>query len=271
MPYAINGNVKTHYETRGDGPPLLMLMGWQGNRTWWPESLLSGLETHYRLILIDHRGTGLSSDTPGLYALVDLARDAVGVLDTLGIDKADILGVSMGGMVAQELSLHFPDRARKLVLISTSAKPRSLEGMTEKQKQAWIGYLKKRDRKPREFLLDLLFSRDCKNDPPPNIKNFISRVSTQRAPQKTIFKQYIAIQRFNSRKRLKRLGQPTLVITGTDDLIVPSRHSHDLHVRLPNARLHEIVGGSHALLDASAVELTHEIQQFLQKESNIPA
>ncbi len=264
MPFVVNGNLSIHYETRGHGTPLLLLMGWQGNRTWWPESLLSRLEQHAQLILIDHRGTGKSSDSPGLYSLTDLAGDAVSVLDALGIEQADVLGVSMGGMVAQELTLRHPDRVHQVVLISTTSKPRSLFRITRKQRQVWLGYLKKRDRTPREFLLDLLFSRDCKADPPPQLKSFARRVSAAPTPGKTVLKQYIAIQRFSGHRRLHKLDRPTLVITGTEDLMVPPHHAHDMHRRLPNARLHEIKGGSHAMLDAAAEELAQVIGSFLQ-------
>jgi pimeloyl-ACP methyl ester carboxylesterase len=265
MPYAVSGKVKIHYEVRGEGPPLLMLMGWQANRTWWPESLLSRLEPHAKLILMDHRGTGRSSDSRRLYSMADLARDALAVLDTEGIDRADVLGVSMGGMVAQELVLRFPRRVRNLILTSTSARPHLLQPLTREQRAAWMGYLKKRDRSLQEFLLDLLFSRDCKTDGGALIKNFVGRIKTKPTPQSTVIKQFFAIQLFNSRRRLKHISRPTLVVTGTNDLIIAPRHSHDLHRRIPHAHLHEVQGGSHAMLDAASEELANTFIAFLQR------
>lgn len=266
MPLASNGTISIHYETRGDGPPLLLLMGWQGNRTWWPESLLSRLEPHFRLILMDHRGTGRSGDSPGLYTLGTLARDAIAVLDTLGIERAHVLGVSMGGMVAQELALCYPERLRHLTLMSTTARPGIIRGLSKEQQQAWFGYLLQRDRTFQEFLLDMLFSRDVKANPTPAIEGFLERRNNERTPKSTVLRQYLALQMFNSRRRLKRIKSPTLVITGSNDLIIAAHHAHDLQKRIPGAQLHEVHGGSHAMLDTEAEELADVIVTFLHSE-----
>jgi len=263
MAYASIGRKRIYYETRGQGQPLLMLMGWQGNRTWWPESLLSRLEDHYLLILMDHRGTGLSKDPLGLYSIKDLAKDATLVLDDFGLSSASVLGVSMGGMVAQAMAIHYPDRVKKLVLTSSSAKIGIIRGLNKEQQQAWLSYLRKRDRGLQEFILDLLFSKDCKVDDSDIINRFVNRTTRERTPTRTVIKQFMAVQRFDSRKKLKHFRKPTLVVTGDNDMIIGAHHSEALCHCIPHAKLRLIQGGTHAMLDAEAEELAQVYLEFL--------
>jgi len=266
MPYVSKGRKRIYYETRGQGEPLLLLMGWQGNRTWWPESLLSRLEKHFLLILMDHRGTGLSKDPIGLYSIKALAKDATLVLDHFGLSSSCVLGVSMGGMIAQAMAIHFPDRLKKLVITSSSAKVGLIRGLNKKQQKAWLSYLRKRDRGLQEFIMDQLFSRDGNSDDHHTIANFISRTKQQRTPTRTVIKQFMAVQLFDSRKKLKHFDKPTLVVTGDNDMIIGSHHSKALSSLLPQARLHLVKGGTHAMLDADAEELASVYIEFLLDE-----
>ncbi len=262
MPYAVNGKVRIYYETRGKGVPLLMLMGWLANRAWWPESLLASLESHVQMILVDNRGAGDSTDAAGIYSMADLAHDAIAVLDDLGLEQAHVLGVSMGGMVAQEIALHHAERVKHLILLSTSASPVSLRYFTRDQQQFWLRNLLKRDRSWKQLQLDLMFSREGGGEMSSELENFVNRIYSVPNPKVTHIKQYLAIMRFNTLRRLQQLECPTLIATGTNDLILSHHHSRDLHRRIPNARLYEIPGGSHAMLGESE-ELARTFIEFL--------
>jgi len=266
MAYASIGRKRIYYESRGQGQPLLMLMGWQGNRTWWPESLLSFLEKNFLLILMDHRGTGLSKDPLGLYSIKNLAKDATLVLDDCGLSSAAVLGVSMGGMVAQAMAIYYPDRVNKMILTSSAAKIGLVRGLNKEQQQAWLSYVRKPDRSLQEFILDLLFSKDCKADDSHTIKNFINRTKQQRTPKRTIIKQFMAVQKFDSRKKLKHFRKPTLVVTGDNDMIIGAHHSEALCQFMPHAQLHLIQGGTHAMLEAEAEELARVYLEFLSSD-----
>jgi len=263
MAYVNIGRKQIYYETRGQGQPLLMLMGWQGNLTWWPESLLSRLEKDFLLILMDHRGTGLSKDPLGFYSMKGLAKDATLVLDDIGLTSVAVLGVSMGGMVAQAMAIHYPSRVDKLILTSSSAKTGLIRGLNKEQQQAWISYLRKRDRGLQEFILDLLFSKDCKGDDSRAIKDFINRSKQKRTPTRTTIKQFMAVQKFDGRKKLKYFRKPTLVVTGDNDMIIGAHHSEALCQFMPHAKLYIIQGGTHAMLDAKAEELARVYLEFL--------
>ena len=162
MSYAERDGIQLHYDVTGPetGEPLLLIMGFTAQMTAWSDGFLQALaERGFRAIRFDNRDCGLSSKTEGPpplapallmraqagedisaevpYTLTDMARDALTVLDHLGIDRAHIVGASMGGMIAQELAIHFPERVRSLTSIMSStgdtevggAKPGVMEAM----------------------------------------------------------------------------------------------------------------------------------------------
>ena len=140
MPTTEVNGVTIHYEERGAGQPLLLIMGLGGQLTDWPPTLVDLLARHFRVILFDNRDIGLSSEIdhppPGPwptfraavtgrqrrppYRLSDMAKDTVGLLDHLGIASAQVAGVSMGGMIAQQLAIDFPSRVAGLVSIMST-------------------------------------------------------------------------------------------------------------------------------------------------------
>ena len=104
------------YERRGSGDPLLLIMGMAGHAGLWREDFLAGLAEDFDVVAYDHRGIGGSTDVDGPVSIGELAEDAVALLDALGWDSAHVFGISMGGMVAQELVLTHERRVRRLVL-----------------------------------------------------------------------------------------------------------------------------------------------------------
>ncbi|MGW8322247.1 MAG: alpha/beta fold hydrolase, partial [Thermodesulfobacteriota bacterium] len=115
MPFCRVGDLQVHYRIVGEGPPLVLIMGLSGDLTWW-EPLVEELERDFRLVLFDNRGSGLTDMPEGKYSIPMFANDTAGVMACLGIPRAHVFGVSMGGMIAQELVLLYPDRVDRLVL-----------------------------------------------------------------------------------------------------------------------------------------------------------
>ena len=107
---------RIHYEIRGQGAPLALIFGYAGSSRGWGEPFLKLLETRFRTILIDNRGTGESDKPEKPFSMADMAADAASVLDHAGVERAHVMGISMGGMIAQEFALNHPARLRGLVL-----------------------------------------------------------------------------------------------------------------------------------------------------------
>src|SRR5215218_2271434 len=116
MPRVQVGDIQINYEERGAGEPLLLIMGFGGSLAGWRPEFLDGLARSFRVIAFDNRGTGLSDKPEGSTTVAQMADDGVGLLDALDIPRAHVMGISMGGMIAQELALRHPERVVGLVL-----------------------------------------------------------------------------------------------------------------------------------------------------------
>ena len=119
MPFVRLYDINLYYETLGEGPPLLMLMGIRRDHTWFLRQTPE-LAKHFTVVLMDNRGAGQSDKPDEPYTLAGMAEDTIGLMDALGLESAHVLGVSMGGCIAQELALGFPQRVRGLVLGCTT-------------------------------------------------------------------------------------------------------------------------------------------------------
>ena len=118
MPDVISNGITIHYEERGSGDPLILLMGLGAPGSHW-EDHVACYEKHFRCILVDNRGAGDSDKPNGPYTTKTMAEDVAGLMQILGIEKARVAGLSMGSAIAQELALSYPKKIRNLVLISS--------------------------------------------------------------------------------------------------------------------------------------------------------
>jgi len=118
-----SGPVRIHYQDSGEGPPLLILNGWSASGLIWPDEWVNDLEKDYRLLRVCNRGTGWSDPIDQPFSVSDMVTDAVAVLDAEGIERAHVFGLSMGGMITQQLALEHPDRVERIVLAATAPPP----------------------------------------------------------------------------------------------------------------------------------------------------
>jgi pimeloyl-ACP methyl ester carboxylesterase len=245
MSLARVGEIELSYERAGSGPPLLMIMGMSGTFSHWDARFLGDLRRDFETIVYDHRGVGASSRLEGARMIAQLAQDAAGLLDALGVDSAHVLGISMGGMVAQELALARPERIRTLTLGCTycggeaSALPsqdvrrRLGEGLLSGDPQRAI-------RASWEANVSASFAADDAA-----YERFLEIGTRRRAAVAVIMAQMRAIAEHDTSARLPQITLPTLVIHGTLDEMVPARNGYTIAGLIPGAHLEILDGAGH--------------------------
>ncbi len=234
---------RLHYQVRGSAasPPLLLIQGMAMPSTAWIDLPLR-FSRRFQVIVFDNRGTGHSTAPRGRFRIRDMADDATRVLDAVGVDQAFVFGISMGGMIAQELALRHPHRVRKLVLAATfCSHRRSHKPKLSVAADLGLAMLTTRRFKPMRRLLvsDAWFKRS------PN--GFVSWFAhTRPARLRVIVKQIGAVVRHETEQRLCTLRVPTLVMSGDRDRLVPVENSRYLATLIPGARYVEFPGAGHA-------------------------
>lgn len=257
MPTARINGIDLYYEEQGSGVPLLLIMGLAADSVAWMFQR-DAFAARYRTVLFDNRGVGRSSKPEGPYTIPLMADDAAGLLDALGIDRAHVVGISMGGMIAQELALRHPQRVRALVLGCTYARPDAAITRTFEESLAHFGGsrgahgeiqvdVSKLD--PMAFiqrLLPLTFTPQFMMTQLPTLMQVFAGALQYGFDLRAILAQVAATQAHDTLDRLGQITAPTLVITGDSDLLIPPGNSDLLAARIHGARLATIPGGSHA-------------------------
>lgn len=256
MSIAKVGSVDLYYEEHGTGDPLLLIMGLAADSQAWMFQI-PDFAKQYRVIAFDNRGVGRSSKPAGPYTIHEMADDTLGLLDALKIDKAHVVGVSMGGMIAQELVLRNPDRVRALVLACTYPEPDADIERTRTFTVEQFGgsvdasggiHVDLKALNPMMFLQQLLpnvFNQSFIEKELPKLMQIFSGALQYGFSMEAILGQVGAVMTHKATDRLHGIKSPTLVITGDADRLVPPASSDILAREIPNAKLVKIAGGSH--------------------------
>ena len=246
MPHMEVGDTRVHYEVHGSGEPLLLITGLCGDLTSWKKAIPL-LDKEYQIVTIDNRGAG-KTEHPGLpFSMEDLADDASGLLNGLGIRKAHVLGASMGGNVAQELTLRHPDQVATLTLMSTYMRrpERSSVGI-----DAMINTV--REGASIETFLTMMQAW-CLTNAAFRGRENASQNERRGARERDLglvdgfARQKAALDKFDSHERVRAINAPTLVIHGNEDIMVPYRFGEELASRILGSKLVLLDGCGHII------------------------
>ncbi|TAM88500.1 MAG: alpha/beta fold hydrolase [Jatrophihabitans sp.] len=244
MPLARLGDRSLSFRRGGRGEPLLLIQGMAGHVGMWGEPLLAALEHDFDVLAYDHRGIGESSEVPGAFTIADLADDAAALMDALGWGSAHVFGISMGGMVAQELVLCFPERVRRLVLGCTYAGGSGAQivapGPLRIFEAMQTGDLDLAVRAGFEANVSGEFAAD-----PAHYETFKQAVLAERVPVPLVLAQAQACFAHDASARLGTVTAPTLVLHGTADQMVLYPNAEHVASLIPGARLHTFPGAGH--------------------------
>jgi len=259
-----NGDVTLYYEVHGDGEPLVFVSGLGGGAWSWFMQL-PFFQQRYLVIVFDNRGAGRSSTPAGPYSMEDLALDVIAIMDNLRIDQAMVVGVSMGGMIAQQLCVIAPERVKGMVLGCTHCGKSQripppgevMEVLTNNEGLS-----------PEEIIdknIPILFNKSFVEANPQIIEQY-KRNALSVPPQSPegFASQIAAIQGFDVCEKLPTISTPVLIITGKKDILVPPENSRILHRLIPNSELVEFDDVGHAVHVEAADMFNKKVDEFFE-------
>lgn len=275
MPKTTANGIEIHYEEQGDpaAPAMLLIMGFGAQLTLWPDELVEALAAQgFRVIRYDNRDVGLSQKfdgvkAPGLvkltllskigftpkvpYTLADMADDGVGLLDALGIERAHIVGASMGGMIAQHVAARHPDRCLSLTTVfSTTGNPK----LPPARPEAMKALITRPDSTEEGVLVEhgMMLARTIGSPgyPAPEDRlreRTLASVRRSFYPEGPTRHLSAIVADGDRRAMLRDIAVPTLVLHGEDDPLVPCEGGRDTAASIPGAKLKTIPGWGHDL------------------------
>jgi len=254
-------DIEMAYKMFGKGSPILLINGYSAPLDFWDLTLLKRLSSNHKVITFDNRGVGNTTVGNKTFSIPQFAQDTSKFLDALKIKKADIIGWSMGGMIAQELALSNPEKVEKLIIYASicggnQSVPPSPEVLKVFSNQS--GNTMERLQK----FLPVLFPEQWRHDNP----NFLYDLpkSSEQTTINTLNKQTEAITNWTGTcNRLGNITQPTMVLVGTDDVLTSPANSILITEKIPGAWLIQIRGGGHAMMMQYPEKFSNIVETFL--------
>jgi pimeloyl-ACP methyl ester carboxylesterase len=237
VPTAGDAGAELFWQRSGRGEPLLLIQGMSGTHLSWGEPFLSRLEADFDCVVFDNRGIGNSYEVTEPFTIADLATDALAVMDAVGLDTAHVLGISMGGMTAQQLALTAPQRLRTLTLGCTYPGGPGSSLIDPVDAGPLLEAMASAD-------LDRVFRAAYEVNLSPGFRadestyaDFAAMARALPARQQTVQLQIQAIGGHDTQARLAEIAAPTLVIHGTADKMIPVANSRLIASLIPGAQL----------------------------------
>lgn len=266
MPKIQTGSLQLNYETFGQGDPLLLIMGFGMPGAAWAPMLpfLAG----FKCIYFDNRGTGASDKPDGPYTVPQMADDAANLLTALDIPKAKVYGISMGGMIAQELMLRHPDKVEKAVLGCTMAGGASAVRPPGETLQKLIEGSSMMATNPDaglDVIMPLLFPVEFIGKHPELKPLLLAGMKmAPPTPPESIQKTLAGVMEFDAYDRLSQIKAPVMIVHGEADILVPPQNAAVIKRQIPHAEIFMIPGAGHSYAAIDPVGINQRITSWLK-------
>jgi len=262
MPYTDAPGFRMYFEEHGSGFPLLLINGLGSDHMEWMHQL-PAFAPYYRVIVFDNRGIGKTDVPPGPYTTAQMADDAAALLRFLGIAQSHVLGVSLGGMIAQEVALRHPDLVEGLLLGCTAPGKKLSVRSSPEAKEAFSLAKGEDPEADLRRMIPFLYSDECIRERSEEIEGFIHRRIANPAPREGYLAQASAAVTHDASSRLGKIRARTFVIAGDHDRLVPWENSIRLAGRIPCVKLVVLPGAPHRLFAETADAFNREVLHFL--------
>ncbi|MDP2968752.1 MAG: alpha/beta hydrolase [Deltaproteobacteria bacterium] len=264
MPNVKVKDINLYYEIHGQGDPLVLIMGLRRNIEWWYRQIPT-LSKYFKVLAFDNRGAGRSDKPVMDYSIRLFADDTAGLMEALGIKGANILGLSMGGYIAQELTINCPGMVKSLILACTSAGgEKSVLMSPERMKK----FTANEGLSPEQILqkdMDIYFSDKFVRENPEKIKEFIEISLRYCQPPDAFMRQFSACLKHDTADNLHRIKGPVLILSGDDDPLVPPENSRILKELIPHAELQFFPGCRHCFFIEERDRFNQTVVNFFKK------
>lgn len=262
MPYLRSNGINIYYEIHGKGEPLLLIQGTFDSAAWALQ--VPALSQKYEVIIFDNRGTGRTDAPQPPYSIEDMTNDALGLLESLGIDRAHLLGYSIGGYVALEMGIRRPELVNGLILCATS---NGMSSLGRYRTRIWTEMFKDdatTERILRDFLPWVFSERFFDNEE--NSEAFIRSALTSQHPQtiQGLTGLAGAITGYRGTTKLAEIKSPALIISGSEDLAAPAWLGKRIADGIHGARMAVLEGAAHMMIIEDSERLNNIVLDFLE-------
>lgn len=263
MPKVKANDVELYYEIHGEGEPLLLIEG-LGYATWMWYRQVPELSRHYQVIVFDNRGVGESGKPDIPYSIEMMAADAAGLLQTLGLQKAHILGASMGGYIAQAFAVNYAQLTKKLILSCTSfGGPNAVPIPRE----TWDAMTKVEGKTPEEALLQGMasaFTPGFMEQQRDEVEKILAWRLAKPTPRYSWQRQSEAVLNASLEDKISAISVPTLILAGEEDRVVPAENSRLLQEKIPGSSLKILPDTGHLFFIERYREFNSLVLDFLR-------
>jgi pimeloyl-ACP methyl ester carboxylesterase len=265
MPRQRVGDIEIYYEVHGGGPrTLVMIRGLGSNLLAW-YAQIEEFARHYRCIVFDNRGAGRTDKPDAPYSIKQMADDTAGLMDALGITRAALLGISMGGMIAQEFALNHQQKLSCLILGCTHFGGADIVPTPPENLAAIVAGSNATPQQQKQVLQAVFCDETLARHPEVVEKD--NRIRAQYAiPPFALARQVGAARTFDASARLGDIQVPTLVMTGRDDRLVMPQNAKLIADRIPGATLKQLPGG-HLFMSEYPEQFNQAVIEFIDRNS----
>ena len=269
MPSVKVHDINIYFEIHGEGYPFILIRGLSSSLNSWPPYSINQFSKSFKTILFDNRGAGRTDIPDGKYSAKMMADDTIGLMDALDIKKTYLLGFSMGGCIAQEMVLNYPDRVIKLILTSSWCGPsHGITPIPEENPFLKMAPLLNEGKyeKMALILTDSLFPENYKKNNPIIIEKVIKNYMDNAPSPKGFEGQAAYVETFDTYEKLSEIKIPTLILHGIEDKILPVENAKILAEKIPSAELVLFENTGHGMNIQENKLWTQRVIEFLKRE-----